>query len=212
MFICNHCPYVKHIRDELGRFGPRLREPRARDRRDQLRTTSAAYPDDRPEDGGGGESGELHVFPYLYDETQAVAKACRAACTPDFFLCGRDRSSSIAVSSTAVGPGNGTPVTGRDLRDAVDAVLSGRAVGATDQRPSLGCNIKVEVRQRPGLCLTRSPSGAEAADVRGVRRRRVRGASGAAGEAQLVDRLRARGQHVLARRRGQTATSSGICS
>ena len=148
MFICNHCPYVKHIRDELGRFG---RDYAGRGLGIVAINSNdvAAYPDDRPEKMAEEAKAAGYVFPYLYDDTQAVAKAYRAACTPDFFLFGRDRKLVYRGQFDGSRPGNGTPVTGRDLRDAVDAVLSGRAVGAV-QRPSLGCNIKWRSGNAPG--------------------------------------------------------------
>ena len=144
MFLCRHCPYVKHVRDELGRLG--------RDFADSELAIAAigandpiAYPEDAPE-GLAEDAGEAgYVFPYLFDETQEVAKAYTAACTPDFFLFDRDRRLAYRGQLDASRPGNGIPVTGGDLRAAIDAVLRGEAV-APDQRPSVGCSIK----WRPG--------------------------------------------------------------
>ena len=89
------------------------------------------------------------MFPYLYDETQAVAKAYRAACTPDFFLFDASAGWSIAASSTTAGPGTSVPVTGRDLRAALDAVLAGTPRLGAEQKPSIGCNIKWKTGNAP---------------------------------------------------------------
>ncbi|HEX7897996.1 MAG TPA: thioredoxin family protein [Planctomycetota bacterium] len=133
MFICNHCPYVKHVRDELAKLG--LDYPGA------IVAISAndatAYPDDAPDQ----IAAETYAFPYLYDETQEVARAYRAACTPDFFLFGPDRRLVYRGQLDDSRPGNGIPVTGRDLRAALDAAAAGRPV-PPEQKPSLGCNIK----------------------------------------------------------------------
>lgn len=140
MFLCNHCPYVKHIRDGLARFG--------RDYADRglgivaiNANDVSAYPDDRPEKMAEEARAAGYTFPYLYDESQAVAKAYQAACTPDFFLFDRDRKLVYRGQFDGSRPANDVPVTGRDLRAAVDAVLAGRTPSA-EQRPSLGCNIK----------------------------------------------------------------------
>jgi peroxiredoxin len=140
MFICNHCPYVKHIRDGLAAFG---RDYQAR----QLAVVAinsndvANYPDDRPEKMADEKRLAGYVFPYLYDETQDVAKAYRAACTPDFFLFDRERRLVYRGQFDDSRPGNSRPVTGADLRAAADAVLAGKPI-APEQRPSIGCNIK----------------------------------------------------------------------
>jgi peroxiredoxin len=143
MFLCNHCPYVKHIREGLARFG--------HDYADRVAMVAinsndvSAYPDDRPEKMAEEARAAGYVFPYLYDETQSVAKAYHAACTPDFFLFDRDRRLVYRGQFDGSRPANDVPVTGADLRAAVDAVLARGAVDR-DQRPSLGCNIK----WRPG--------------------------------------------------------------
>ncbi len=140
MFICNHCPFVKHIRHELARFG---REYQARGLAVVAINSNdaAAYPDDRPEKMREELKEVGYSFPYLYDETQAVAKAYRAACTPDFFLFDRDRRLVYRGQFDDSRPGNDLSVTGSDLRAAADALLEGRPVPAT-QTPSIGCNIK----------------------------------------------------------------------
>jgi peroxiredoxin len=146
-FICNHCPYVKHIREELARFG--------RDHRDSglaMVAISAndvsTHPDDSPAKMAEEAKRVGYVFPYLYDETQAVAKAFRAACTPEFYLFDAERRLVYRGQFDPSRPGNGFPVTGADLRAAVDAVLAGRKVSA-EQRPSIGCNIKWKPGNEP---------------------------------------------------------------
>ena len=139
-FICNHCPYVQHIRDGLAEFA---REYRTRDLAIVGINSNdvTAYPDDRPEKMAEEARRAGYVFPYLFDETQAVAKAYEAACTPDFFVYDRERKLAYRGQFDDSRPGNGKPVTGRDLRAACDAVLAGRAPSG-DQIPSIGCNIK----------------------------------------------------------------------
>ncbi len=140
MFICKHCPYVKHIQQELANF--------ARDYARQdvgmvaiSSNDAAQYPDDGP-DGMRDQASEVGFnFPYLYDESQDVARAYEAACTPDFFLFDGERRLVYRGQFDDSRPQNGNPVTGADLRRAVDDVLAGRQP-APDQRPSLGCNIK----------------------------------------------------------------------
>ncbi|MBI3178088.1 MAG: thioredoxin family protein [Deltaproteobacteria bacterium] len=144
MFICNHCPYVKHIRHALAGFardyagrGLAMVAINANDAR--------AYPDDRPE-MMAKEAKELgYVFPYLHDETQEVAKAYRAACTPEFYLFDKARKLVYRGQFDDSRPGNDKPITGKDLRAAVDAVLSGKTP-PSEQKPGIGCNIK----WRPG--------------------------------------------------------------
>jgi peroxiredoxin len=140
MFLCNHCPFVKHLREELARLA---REYQAKGVGVVAIMPNDAenYPDDRPEKMREEVETWGYTFPYLYDESQEVAKAYRAACTPDFFLF--DEAQRLVYRGQLDGsrPGNGVPVTGEDLRAALDAVLSGKPVAA-EQRPSLGCNIK----------------------------------------------------------------------
>lgn len=140
MFICNHCPYVKHVRDELARFG---RDFAAKGL--ALVAINAndvvAYPEDRPEMMARESREAGYTFPYLHDETQQVARAYRAACTPDFFLYDQRRRLAYRGQFDDSRPGNGRPVTGADLRAAADAVLAGRPVPG-EQKASIGCNIK----------------------------------------------------------------------
>ena len=140
MFICNHCPYVIHIRDGLAAFG---RDYQARGLAMVAINSNdvSAYPDDRPEKMVAERRRAGYVFPYLYDETQAVARAYRASCTPDFFLFDREQKLVYRGQFDDSRPSSPRPVTGADLRAAADAVLAGRALGG-EQRPSIGCNIK----------------------------------------------------------------------
>jgi peroxiredoxin len=139
MFICRHCPYVQQIKHELARLG---NDYSTRVGVVAISSNDAAqYPDDAP--GSLREmAAELGFnFPYCYDETQEVAKAYDAACTPDFFLYDRSHRLVYRGQLDDSRPGNDLPVTGADLRAAVDAVLSGAPV-RPEQRPSVGCNIK----------------------------------------------------------------------
>lgn len=147
MFICNHCPYVKHVRSELARLG---RDYQARGVAVVGINSNDAerYPDDNPENMRAEARAAGYTFPYLYDETQAVARAYRAACTPDFFLFDRARRLVYRGQLDDSRPGNNRPVTGTDLRAALDAVLAGRPVSA-DQKPSAGCNIKWKPGNEP---------------------------------------------------------------
>lgn len=148
VFLCNHCPFVKHIRTELVAFS---REHRARGLAVIGINSNdvASYPEDHPEKMAQEKRAVGYVFPYLYDETQSVAKAYGAACTPDFFLYDRGRQLVYRGQFDDSRPGNGRPVTGADLRAACDAVLQGRKVSA-DQKPSIGCNIKWTAGNAPG--------------------------------------------------------------
>lgn len=139
-FICNHCPYVKHLREGFLAFA---REYQAKGLAVVAISANdpAAYPDDAPEAMAREAKSAGFTFPYLYDETQAVARAYEAICTPDFFLFDRDRRLVYRGRFDASRPGSNVPVTGADLRAAVDALLAGRHVPA-EQHPSMGCSIK----------------------------------------------------------------------
>jgi peroxiredoxin len=140
MFLCPHCPYVKHIQRTLAVL---LKEFAGVPLGIVAISSNdvAQFPEDGP-DGLRGQAKELGFdFPYCYDEAQAVARAYRAACTPDFFLFNEDRRLVYRGQMDGSRPKNDTPVTGSDLRAAIDAVLGGRAVNP-EQRPSIGCNIK----------------------------------------------------------------------
>ncbi len=140
MFICRHCPYVVHVREELARLGADYA-----DKALGIVAISANDVDQYPEDAPPRlkEMAEQlgFNFPFCYDESQETAKAYAAACTPDFFLFDEQRKLVYRGQLDDSRPGNGKPVTGRDLRAAIDAVLAGAPV-APDQRPSAGCNIK----------------------------------------------------------------------
>jgi peroxiredoxin len=139
-FICNHCPFVKHVEQELAAFG---RDCAAKNVAVIAINSNdiESHPDDAPERMRETAERLGYVFPYLFDETQAVAKAYRAACTPDFFLFDGNRRLVYRGQFDGSRPGNAVPVTGRDLRRAVDALLSGQAPDS-EQIPSIGCNIK----------------------------------------------------------------------
>jgi len=144
MFICNHCPYVQHIRSglvelragystaDLGMVAISANDP-------------VSHPGDAPERIAEEAQAQGYRFPYLFDETQETARVYTAACTPDFFLFGPDRRLAYRGRLDASRPGNDIPVTGEDLRRAIDAVLAGRPAPA-EQYPSMGCSIK----WRPG--------------------------------------------------------------
>jgi peroxiredoxin len=139
-FICNHCPYVQHIRHDLARFAKEYQAKGAA----IVGISSndvAAYPDDSPGKMAEEKRAIGYTFPYLFDATQEVARAYRAACTPDFFVYGPERRLLYRGQYDGSRPGNGVPVSGADLGAALDAVLAGRPATA-DQRPSMGCNIK----------------------------------------------------------------------
>lgn len=147
MFICNHCPFVKHVRGGLAQLGvdylPRGAAIVAISSND-----AHAFPDDSPQKMAIEAKQAGYGFPYLYDESQAVARAYQAACTPDFFLFDRERRLVYRGQLDDSRPGNGIPVTGSDLRQALDAALAGRPVAAS-QKPSIGCNIKWKAGNEP---------------------------------------------------------------
>jgi len=147
IFMCNHCPYVKHVRDEIARL--------AKDYQDRGVAVAGInsndvenYPDDSPEKMAEEAANAGYIFPYLVDATQDVAKAHRAACTPDFFLFNGDARLVYRGQLDDSRPGNDRPVDGRDLRAAIDAVLSGQPV-PEPQTPSIGCNIKWKAGNEP---------------------------------------------------------------
>lgn len=140
LFICTHCPYVKHVEKGLAALG----KDYAGKALGIVAISSndvTTHPDDSP--AGLKKQAETFgfVFPYLYDESQAVAHAYKAACTPDIFLFDADFRLAYRGQFDGSRPGNGIPVTGEDLRAAIDQVLTGQPVPG-DQRPSIGCNIK----------------------------------------------------------------------
>ena len=147
MFICNHCPFVKHVADQLAALG-RDYLPRGLGVVAISSNDVSAHPADSPEQMVHEAEDRGYVFPYLYDESQEVAQAYHAACTPDFFLFDGDKKLVYRGQLDASRPGNDIPVTGADLRAAIDAVLGGQPLAA-EQRPSLGCNIKWKPGNEP---------------------------------------------------------------
>lgn len=146
-FICNHCPFVKHLRRELAEFG---REYRARGLGVVAINSNdvTTHPADSPERMAEEIDEVGYTFPYLFDESQTVARAYGASCTPDFFLYDGGRRLAYRGQFDSSRPGSGAPVTGEDLRAAADAVLDGRAPPA-DQHASVGCNIKWKPGNEP---------------------------------------------------------------
>jgi peroxiredoxin len=148
IFMCNHCPYVKHIREGLAALG-----------RDYQKRGVAVvginandvttHPEDSPAKMAEEARAFGYTFPYLFDESQAVAKAYHAACTPEFYLFDADRRLVYRGQFDGSRPGNDVPVTGADIRAAMDAVLGGRPV-PEDQAPGIGCNIKWKAGNAPG--------------------------------------------------------------
>ena len=147
IFICNHCPYVIHIRPGLAQLAQDYTAKNV----GVVGINSndvKNYPADSPARMKEEVKAAGYTFPYLYDETQAVAKSYHAACTPDIFLFDRGRRLVYRGQFDASRPGNGIPVTGKDLRAALDAVLAGRTTSEF-QAPSIGCNIKWKAGNEP---------------------------------------------------------------
>ena len=147
VFMCNHCPYVVHVRDELARL--------CRDYQNEglamvgiSSNDVANYPDDSPEKMAEEVTRAGYTFPYLYDETQEIAQAYTAACTPDFFLFDNNFRLVYRGQMDDSRPDAGTSVTGRDMRAALDNLLAGHPIDP-DQKPSMGCNIKWKAGNAP---------------------------------------------------------------
>jgi peroxiredoxin len=147
VFMCNHCPYVKHVREELARLA-RDYQPRGVAVVGINSNDAGKYPADSFDAMAREARAAGYSFPYLYDEDQAVAKAYRAACTPDFYVFDREQRLVYRGQFDDSRPGNGVPVTGKDVRAALEAVLSGTPVPA-EQKPSIGCNIKWKPGNEP---------------------------------------------------------------
>ncbi|MHC4432695.1 MAG: thioredoxin family protein [Planctomycetota bacterium] len=147
VFMCNHCPFVKHVLDKLVEL---IKDYQAREVAVVGINSNdvANYPDDRPAMMASLVRESDFTFPYLYDEAQEVAKSYSAACTPDFFLFDGERSLVYRGQMDDSRPGNGIPVTGADLTVAIDAVLVGKPLGQ-EQKPSMGCNIKWKQGNEP---------------------------------------------------------------
>jgi peroxiredoxin len=148
MFICNHCPFVKHLADALAEFGREYQQQGAAVVAISANDV-ATHPADSPEQMVHEAENRGYTFPYLYDETQDVAKAYKAACTPDFYVLDKNQKLAYRGQFDASRPGNGVPITGEDLRRAVDAVLAGKDA-PQKQIPSIGCNIKWIEGKEPG--------------------------------------------------------------
>lgn len=140
VFMCNHCPYVIHVAPALARLAKEYQQRgvavvgiNAND--------ASSHPADSPEQMVHEVENRGYTFPYLYDESQAVAKAYHAACTPDFYVFDKDRRLAYRGQMDSSRPNSDKPLTGQDLRAALDAVLAGKPV-TSDQKPSIGCNIK----------------------------------------------------------------------
>jgi peroxiredoxin len=147
MFICKHCPYVKHVENELAKLG--------KDYTGKDLTIIAissndanAYPDDSPAQLKQFAQSLNFTFPLCFDETQSVAKSYTAACTPDFFLFDKEHKLVYRGELDDSRPGNNIPVTGAELRAAIESTLSGKTT-TTDQKPSAGCNIKWKPGSEP---------------------------------------------------------------
>ena len=147
MFICRHCPFVKHVQAQLAQIGKDYADSNlgivaisAND--------AANYPDDAPDKLKNMATELGFTFPFCYDKSQETAKAYTAACTPDFFLFDRDRKLVYRGQLDDSRPSNSQPVTGKDLRAAMDAVLAHSTV-SPDQKPSIGCNIKWKPGNQP---------------------------------------------------------------
>jgi peroxiredoxin len=152
MFICNHCPYVQHVRDELARLG--------RDYQDSDLAIVAissndieAYPSDSPDAMKTEAETYGYVFPYLFDESQSVAASYAAMCTPDFFLFDDDRSLVYRGRLDGSRPGTDVPVTGEDLRAAIEATLASEPA-PDEQHPSMGCSIKWKPGNAPAYFVS----------------------------------------------------------
>jgi len=146
MFICRHCPFVKHVKSELANLGE--------DYSNNIGIVAISsndinkYPDDAPEQLKAMAEEVGFLFPVCFDESQEVAKAYTAACTPDFFLFDADQKLVYRGQLDDSRPSNGIPVTGKDLRAAIEAILTGKPV-TPDQKPSIGCNIKWKPGNEP---------------------------------------------------------------
>ena len=140
MFICNHCPFVKHVNDQLVKLAMDY-QPKGISFIAISSNDADNYPEDSPEKMKEYAASLNYPFPYLYDKTQDVAKSYDAACTPDFYIFDKDKKCVYRGQLDDSRPGNGKPVTGLDIRNALDNILSGREV-SKNQLPSIGCNIK----------------------------------------------------------------------
>lgn len=141
MFICNHCPYVKHVNDELVRLAKDYM-PKGIGFAAISANDVSRYPDDAPDKMKETALALGYPFPYLYDEPQDTARAYQAACTPDFFVFDKNDRLVYRGQLDDSRPGNGKPVTGKDMRRALDLLLQGKSIPEEEQMPSIGCSIK----------------------------------------------------------------------
>ena len=140
MFICNHCPFVKHVQNELIMLGKEY--PAKGINFVAISSNDVAnYPEDSPEKMKKLAVSKGYEFPYLYDESQEIARSYDATCTPDFFVFDKNLHCVYRGQLDESRPGNDIPVSGNDLRNALDSILLGKDVNS-DQKPSIGCNIK----------------------------------------------------------------------
>jgi len=147
IFMCNHCPFVIHVSEELAKLAKEYQDKRVA----VVGISSndiTTHPDDSPEKMREEVERRGYTFPYLYDETQEVAKAYHAACTPDFYVFDKDQKLAYRGQMDDSRPDSGIPVTGKDLRAALDAALAGQPV-PEPQKPSIGCNIKWKSGSEP---------------------------------------------------------------
>lgn len=147
IFMCNHCPFVKHLREGLAKFAADYQAKGVA----VVGISSndiTTHPDDAPDKMKLEHQQAGYTFPYLFDESQKVAIAYKAACTPDFFVFNQEKALVYRGQFDSSRPGNGKPVTGADLRHAVDQMLAGQGPVA-EQRPSIGCNIKWRAGHEP---------------------------------------------------------------
>jgi peroxiredoxin len=156
MFICNHCPFVKHLQSALAAFG---KEYQAKGLKIVAISSNdvESHPEDSPEKMVQEAKSAGYTFPYLYDESQSVAQAYKAACTPDFFLFNGDLALVYRGQFDDSRPGNGKPITGADLRAAADVLLAGKPPLIV-QKPSIGCNIKWKTGREPEYFTGQSAS------------------------------------------------------
>lgn len=147
IFMCNHCPFVKHIIDELVKI-IRVYQGKGVAFVGINSNDTESFPEDSPEMMAEVREQKGFTFPYLYDEDQQAAKAYHAACTPDFFIFDEERKLVYRGQLDSSRPGNDIPVTGEDLKAALDAVLAGKEI-PSEQKPSMGCNIKWKKGNEP---------------------------------------------------------------
>ncbi len=144
IFMCNHCPYVKHLQKQLTEIAREFQDKGVAVIAINSNDTEN-YTDDSPKEMAKEIKKFDYTFPYLFDETQEIAKAYRAACTPDFYVFDGDQKLAYRGQFDASRPGNSLPINGADIKNALNSILNGEPV-STDQKPSIGCSIK----WRPG--------------------------------------------------------------